>query len=203
MEQRLIKSERAQFIEKLKDWKYREAYIRASININLPSQIRALRLRQEMTQGELAKKSNMLQPRISAIEKPGAIKFNIETLIRLAAAFEVGLIVKFVPISEMVNWENKFSQDEFNVVTFARDGEMPSVESQAISGYYSSVPSTPAISFSIRLGQCVLVLSLISMSQRTQPALQQFKVFSFLAKRGDGGNNGRKARISHYTGAHT
>ncbi|MGO8791429.1 MAG: helix-turn-helix transcriptional regulator [Terriglobia bacterium] len=147
MEQRLIKSERAQFIEKLKDWKYREAYIRASININLPSQIRALRLRQEMTQGELAKKSNMLQPRISAIEKPGAIKFNIETLIRLAAAFEVGLIVKFVPISEMVNWENKFSQDEFNVVTFARDGEMPSVESQAISGYYSSVPSTPAISF--------------------------------------------------------
>lgn len=121
MEQHLIKSEKSQFIEKLQDWKYREAYIRASINVNLPSQIRALRLKQEMTQKGLADASKMLQPRISAMEKPGAVKFNIETLVRVAAGLGVGLIVKFVPISEMVDWENGFSQDEFNVVTFDRD----------------------------------------------------------------------------------
>jgi transcriptional regulator with XRE-family HTH domain len=114
---------RSQLIEKLKNWKYREAYIRASLNVNLPSQIRALRLRQEMTQGDLAEKSKMLQPRISAMEKPGATKFNIETLIRVAAAFEVGLIVRFAPFSEMLAWENGFSQDTFQVPTINSDTE--------------------------------------------------------------------------------
>src|ERR1039458_10009251 len=100
MEQQHVVYERSQLIEKLKDWKYRESYIRASININLPSQIRALRLKQGLTQSELADESKMMQPRISAMEKPGATKFNIETLIRLAAAFKVGLIVRFAPYSE-------------------------------------------------------------------------------------------------------
>jgi transcriptional regulator with XRE-family HTH domain len=116
-----MKSEESQFIEKLDDRKYREAYIRASINVNLPSQIRALRLNQEMTQKSLAGEARMKQPRISAMEKPGATRFNIETLVRLAVAFRVGLIVKFVPLSEMLAWENGFSQDSFNVVTFEQD----------------------------------------------------------------------------------
>lgn len=114
-------SEKSQFIEKLEDWKYRAAYIRASINVNLASQIRALRLKQDMTQKELADESKMMQPRISAMEKPGAVKFNVETLVRVAAAFKVGLIVKFAPLSEMLAWENGFSQDNFNVVTFEHD----------------------------------------------------------------------------------
>ncbi len=121
MEQRNIVRETSQLIEKLKNWKYLEAYIRATINVNLPSQIRALRLKQELTQESLANKAQMKQPRISAMEKPGATKFNIETLVRLAAAFGVGLIVKFVPFSEMLAWENEFSQDRFNVVTFDHD----------------------------------------------------------------------------------
>jgi hypothetical protein len=100
-----------------------------------------------MTQQEFAVEADMKQPRISAMEKPGAIKFNIETLVRLAAAFRVGLLVKFVPISEMVNWENEFSQDKFNVVTFDKDAELLSSGSLTSGGYYYSAPSTPARSF--------------------------------------------------------
>ncbi|MHB8302597.1 MAG: hypothetical protein ACYDC6_07155 [Acidobacteriaceae bacterium] len=40
----------------------------------------------------------------------------LETLARLAATFKVGLVVKFVPFSEMLQWENGFSQDVFNVL---------------------------------------------------------------------------------------
>jgi transcriptional regulator with XRE-family HTH domain len=127
-------SERSQLIEKLKNWKYYEAYIRASINVNLPSQIRALRLKQEMTQKDLASEAQMKQPRISAMEKPGATRFNIETLVRLAVAFRVGLIVKFVPLSEMLAWENGFSQDSFNVVTFEEDsGILPAAEAASVN----------------------------------------------------------------------
>jgi len=135
-----MKSEKSQFIENLEDWKYREAYIRASINVNLPSQIRALRLKQEMTQKEFAAVADMKQPRISAMEKPGATKFNIETLIRVAAAFKVGLIVKFVPVSEMLAWENGFSQDSFNVPTFEQDMALQRASASVFEGKPSPTP---------------------------------------------------------------
>jgi transcriptional regulator with XRE-family HTH domain len=100
----------------------RASYIRAKLNVLIPSQIRALRLRREnMTQKELAELAQMAQPRISAMERPGATKFNIETLVRLASAFKVGLRVEFVPFSEMLNWENEFSQDEFDATVIDRD----------------------------------------------------------------------------------
>lgn len=122
-------SEKSELINKLKtNKKTRQSYVRAKINVNLPSQIRALRLKQKMKQEDLAREAEMMQPRISAMERPGATKFNIETLIRLAAAFKVGLVVKFVSFSEMLRSENEFNQDIFNVVTIDDDVEFQQEE---------------------------------------------------------------------------
>jgi transcriptional regulator with XRE-family HTH domain len=91
------------------------------MDVLIPSQIRGLRQRQGLTQASLANAAEMKQSRISAMETPGATNFNLETLVRLAAALKVGLIVKFVPFSELLDWENAFSQDEFNAVTIDED----------------------------------------------------------------------------------
>lgn len=100
----------------------RASYIRAKLNVLIPSQIRSLRLqRKDMTQKELAKLADMAQPRISAMERPGETTFNIDTLVRLAAAFKVGLKVEFVPFSEMLEWENNYSQDVFNPAPIEQD----------------------------------------------------------------------------------
>jgi transcriptional regulator with XRE-family HTH domain len=74
-----------------------------------------------MTQEDLAREAEMKQPRISAMERPGETQFNLETLIRLAAVFKVGLIVRFASYSEMLRWENEFSQDTFDVVDLEKD----------------------------------------------------------------------------------
>ena len=67
----------------------RASNIRAELNVLIPSQIRALRLKREnMTQKQLAALAEMAQPRISAMERPGETKFNIETLVRLARCFQ-------------------------------------------------------------------------------------------------------------------
>ena len=65
----------------------------------------------------------MKQPRISAMERPGEIKFSLETLIRMAAAHKVALQVKFVPFSEMLDWENNYRQDNFTVTRLDEDEE--------------------------------------------------------------------------------
>jgi transcriptional regulator with XRE-family HTH domain len=106
----------------------RQAYIRSKVSTNIASQIRALRRRGGLTQTELAKLSEMKQSRISATERPGT-RLNIETLVRLAAAFKTGLSVRFVSFSEMLGWENQFSQDEFDVINVDEDLEFRRPES--------------------------------------------------------------------------
>jgi transcriptional regulator with XRE-family HTH domain len=108
-------------VAKLQDKAYRDAFVGSQINIELPSQIRALREKRGWTQGQLAKKAGMVQPRISAIETPGKGKLNLETLRRLASALDVGLIVRFAPFSEMIEWVEQFSPDSFAVPSFDED----------------------------------------------------------------------------------
>ena len=115
-------NERSKMISKLiKGRDTRESYIRSKLSVLLPAQIRSLRLRREMKQAKLGIEAQMKQGRISILERIGEVSFSIETLIKLAAAFRVGLMVKFVPMSEMLAWENSFMPDEFDVVPVEKD----------------------------------------------------------------------------------
>jgi transcriptional regulator with XRE-family HTH domain len=115
-------SEKSQTISKLiRNKKTREAYIRSKVSTNVASQVRALRRRQNnTTQEALAREAEMKQSRISAVERPGN-RLNTDTLVRLAAALKVGLTIRFVSFSEMVNWENEVGQDTFDVTIIDRD----------------------------------------------------------------------------------
>lgn len=118
-------NERSKFISKLRDsFESRTAYIKAKLGVLVPSQIRSLRLQSEMPrQSDLAHAANLHQSRISMFETPGAANVTLETLAKLAAAFKVGLVVKFVPFHEMLRWENGYSQDTFRVTTIDKDFE--------------------------------------------------------------------------------
>lgn len=106
---------------KLKSPEYRAGFVAAQINIGIPFQIRALVRASGLKQEEIAKKAGMLQPRISTMQKPGGAKFTLETLRRLAAAFDVALIVKFVPFGELVDWSESFNPETFSVTDFEHD----------------------------------------------------------------------------------
>ena len=85
----------------MKDKEYRHGLVNAQIEVDLPLQIRALRKQHVGTQPDMAKLTGMKQPRISAMEKPGEVHFTLETLRRLAEAFDCALIVRFAPFSEL------------------------------------------------------------------------------------------------------
>ncbi len=97
---------------------HRDAFVASQINVGLPFQIRALRKQRGLTQQELAAMTGMLKPWISAIEKAGAGQLNLDNLKRVAAALDVGLLVKFVSFSELIKSNNDFSPDEFSVPSF-------------------------------------------------------------------------------------
>jgi transcriptional regulator with XRE-family HTH domain len=107
--------------EELKNKEYRHGLVSAQIEVDLPLQIRALRKQLVGTQPDMAVLTGMKQPRISAMEKPGGAHFTLETLRRLAEAFDVALIVRFAPFSELLDWSGKFSPDTFQVPSFSEE----------------------------------------------------------------------------------
>jgi hypothetical protein len=104
----------------LNSQKSRAAYIKAKLSVLVPAQIRVLRLKSKTPampfQRDLARESETQQSRISMFETPGMANMTLETLSNVAAGLRCGVIVKFVPFSEMLRWENSFSPEHFDVI---------------------------------------------------------------------------------------
>lgn len=123
-------------VEKLKDQDYRKAFVAAQINVGIPFQIRALlRSHPGWTQTTLAEKTGMRQPSISGLLTPGKTRPNIETLRRIAEAFDCGLIVRFAPFSELAKWSETFDPESFNVPSFDNDPGFVDHEPQGIGAF--------------------------------------------------------------------
>lgn len=107
--------------------KSRASYIRAKLVVLVPAQIRALRLKSTNPpmprQSDLAREAELHQSRISMFETPGAANVTLETLAKIAAGLKVGVVVKFVPFSEMLRWEDSFRADTFDVVPRLQEDE--------------------------------------------------------------------------------
>jgi transcriptional regulator with XRE-family HTH domain len=133
-----LKRERSKRICRLlNNQESRAAYIRAKLGVLVPSQIRSLRLKSTTPpmprQEDLALETGLHQSRISMFETPGAANVTLDTLANLAGGLRCGLIVKFVPFSEMLSWENGYRQDSFDVTRLEDDESFlnPEVEREA------------------------------------------------------------------------
>jgi transcriptional regulator with XRE-family HTH domain len=115
-------STKSSLIQKLKKSKeYRDAFVASQISTGIPFQIRALREQHGLSQKDLAEASAMLQPRICSMEQAGYGNFTLNTLKKLAAAFDVGLVVRFAPYGELVQWADNFTPDTFRIPTAQDD----------------------------------------------------------------------------------
>lgn len=133
--------------EKLKDPAYRKAYVASQINIGIPFQIRALlKSRPGWTQQTLAERASMLQPRISGLMTPGKVRPNIETLRRIAEAFDCALVVRFAPFSDLVRWSEDFDPENFNAPPFAEDR----LDASDANLKYEQIPNPATVLDSVR-----------------------------------------------------
>ncbi len=96
----------SELVDKLRpefqDEEYRHSYAEECLNTMIATQIKVLREEREMTQSILASKTGMAQPRLSVMENAEYSNWSINTLKRLARAFDLALSVKFEAFSEVV-----------------------------------------------------------------------------------------------------
>jgi transcriptional regulator with XRE-family HTH domain len=124
---------------------YRDAYVASQINIGIPFQIRALRTSRGWNQETLAQRTGMTQPRISELEKPGARRLNIETLLRIAAALDVAIHVKFTTFGELIDWSESFDPETFELDSFKEE-----IDRLSTAEFDSAYASSTGISTSNR-----------------------------------------------------
>lgn len=108
-------------VNKLSNWQYRNAYAEESVKTSLPFQIKAIREQRDWSQAILGKESDMKQNAVSRLESAEYGNLNINTLLRLANAFDCGLLVKFVPFSRLLKEFNDVSPAALEVDEFAND----------------------------------------------------------------------------------
>ena len=117
-----IKSKRDQLVAALSDKDYRDAFVAEEVSTGITFQIREMRLARGWDQGELAERASTAQPVISRFENPNADgRFSISTLRQLASAFDVGLIVRFAPFSELVDHALDLGNEQLAVQDFDQE----------------------------------------------------------------------------------
>ncbi len=100
----MTSDKRTQIWESLKDKDYRQEFVSADVNTGLATQIHLTREDRAWTQEQLAQYVGNRQETISQWENPDYGRYSLRTLLKLAEAFDVALLVKFVPFSELVDW---------------------------------------------------------------------------------------------------
>ena len=104
---------------KFESKKYREEFVSAQVKRAIPSQIRAIMAKRDLSQEQLAKGSGLTQGVISRAANPNYGNLTLNTLIRIAAGFDMAFIGQFVPFSELGHWFVNWSEEKYaNVPTF-------------------------------------------------------------------------------------
>ena len=130
-------------ISEMRNKEYRDAYVASQIRMTLPLLVRTLRRNVAWTQPQLAEAAGMAQPRISELEKPGERRLTIETLLKLASAFDVALQVRFLPFSELIDWNEEIDLDNFAIPPFSQEIEAAE-RANALALHLSKKPAARA-----------------------------------------------------------
>ena len=108
-------------VESLKDKEYRVLFVSEEIDTGLPYQIRAMRQDRGWSQEELAARTGMKQATISRVESVDYGRYSLQTLKRLASAFDVALTVRFAPFSVLVDAFVDLSDNDLRISSFSDD----------------------------------------------------------------------------------
>lgn len=108
---------------KFKDKKYRHIYLKAHVRVGIASQIHLLRNKLNVKQSQLAESIGTKQSVISRLEDPDYGNVNLSTLFKVAEAFDVGLLVKFVSFGKFFNESQEISPEELTVFNYSEEFE--------------------------------------------------------------------------------
>lgn len=106
-----------------KSKKYREEFVAAQVKRGIPFQIRTRLKQTGLSQEKLASQAGLTQGVVSRAADPDYGNLTLNTIIRIAAGFDVAFVGKFVPFSELAKWFIDLSESSVAVKTFDEENK--------------------------------------------------------------------------------
>lgn len=130
-----ITSIKSSLLKKLQNRRYRDAFADAHVGNRIAMQLRAMRRsRNNLSQGELAQKLRMKQPRVSVMENPDYQNYSIKTLKRIATYYDVILDVRFISFQKFFDEVFSQSSEDLAPPSFGGVSALAIPPVQAITG---------------------------------------------------------------------
>ena len=104
--------------------KAREAFVAEQMGSTVAAQIYTLRSVNHMTQKKLAEAINSVQTRIPVLEDPSYQNYSVQTLLKIAAAFDVGLVVRFVPFKQLEDLAGSSTAEDLLPLSFHEEEKL-------------------------------------------------------------------------------
>lgn len=112
---------RKSLADELKDPEARRDYSDEFLSSYIALQIKTLRQQRGWSQAELARRSGLKQSRISAMEQADYSSWNLRTLQRLAAAFDLAFVAGFESFGRMLDSMTSISRASLERPSFGED----------------------------------------------------------------------------------
>lgn len=126
---------------------YRRAYVESFLNTFIAAQIKANREKRGLSQSDLADLAGMKQSRISALENVNYSSWSIRTLRRLAAAFDLVLVVRFESFGAVLNDIADFKRETLERPSFEEDPAFVKSPLEPVSTIAASPSESAVVSF--------------------------------------------------------
>jgi transcriptional regulator with XRE-family HTH domain len=135
------------FADELDDKDMRHAFLGAQTRVAIAHQIRALRNQRDWSQGKLGRELGKPQSNVSRLENVDGEegKYSLTTLLEVAAAFDVGLSVRFIPYEEFVRQTEDLSPANLQVPSFTRAALQPLCHEASLNAAMSINVPVPAM----------------------------------------------------------
>jgi transcriptional regulator with XRE-family HTH domain len=132
----------------LQNREFRQSYVAENLRRGLAYQIRAIREARGWSQADLGRETQKPQSNVSRWEDPTYGKFSLQTLLEIAAAFDVALIVRFAPFTELLETVADLSPHRLAIPTY--DEEIEAVQRENLGGAEKAILEAQAFSFSTK-----------------------------------------------------
>jgi transcriptional regulator with XRE-family HTH domain len=104
-----------------KSKRYREEFVAAQVKRGIPFQIRSLLKKKGLSQEILAGRAGLTQGVVSRAADLDYGNLTLNTIVRVAAGFDVAFVGKFVPFSELGKWFTELSEAAMDIKSFDQE----------------------------------------------------------------------------------
>lgn len=105
-------------VDRLRNPEYRSAFVAENVRTKISYQIRALRAQRGWQQKTLAERMGKPQSVVCRLEDPDYGKPSIQSLLEIAAAFDVALVIEFVGFKEFLRRTRDVSPGKLTAPSF-------------------------------------------------------------------------------------